>query len=130
MTNSSKLKILIVDDDPIIRKTLSALLSSEGHLIEKVSSDSKALEISKKKYYDILFIDFIMPKMTDLELLEEFHKQHPETAPIMISGNADMNTVIKALRLGAVDFLTKPIDSLELNKSVNNGNNILRKPKS
>ena len=110
---SAKLKILILDDDPVIRNLLKSMLSGKASL-KVVEKPSLAFAAMKEEPFDILISDFMMPEMNGLEVLERVKKDYPETEVIMISAEGDMNTVIGALRQGAVDYFRKPFKSEDI----------------
>ena len=118
------LKILIVDDEKNIRRSLSGLLEDEGYSPFTCESGEKALELIKKQTYDLIFLDVNLSGIDGLQVLQEFKKITPETTVIMISGQADFSVAVRATKLGAYDFLEKPLQPekviLELHNIVHN----------
>ena len=108
------LEIIIVDDKEIVHKTIGDYLRDVGHHIEDARNGIDALEKIKTHEYDLALVDVRMPRMDGLKLLEEIQKIHPELLVILITAHGTMETVVQALRLGAVDFLSKPVKFLEL----------------
>jgi DNA-binding NtrC family response regulator len=108
------LEIIIVDDEEIVHTTIGDYLRDVGHHVEGVRNGFDALEKIKIHEYDLALVDIRMPRMDGLKLLEEIQKIHPELLVILITAHGTMETVVQALRLGAVDFLTKPVKFLEL----------------
>ncbi len=104
--------ILIVDDESGIRQSLGALLRDEGYEIEAVASGEECLEQIGRRNFDLILLDVWLKKMDGLETLERI--QELETAPmaVMISGHGNIETAVRATKLGAFDFIEKPL-SLE-----------------
>jgi len=104
--------ILIVDDERAIQTSLRGVLEDEGYRVSAVGSASDALARVQEEAPDLVFLDIWMPGMDGLEALAEIKKIHPETAVVMISGHGTIETAVKATKLGAYDFIEKPL-SLE-----------------
>ncbi len=102
-----KLNILVLDDDPIIRNLLKSMLKEKTNVFA-AEKPSLAFDIMKKEAVDLLISDFMMPEMNGLEVLEKVKAEYPEVEVIMISAEGDIDTVIGALRQGAVDYFRKP----------------------
>ncbi len=109
-----KTSILIVDDDQIVADSLAAFFQSEGCEAIAVYTPADALEHLKHNTYHILLTDLNLPKITGIELLRKAKVISPSTAVILLTGYAAIETVVEALRTGAVDFLTKPVVDDEL----------------
>ena len=114
MSNKHSLKILLVDDEEIVHQTLSPYLQDSGHEVYNVREGSKALRLIEAKDYDLALIDMKMPEMDGLSILSKIGEIRPELSSVIITGHGNMELVVQALRLGAADFLTKPIKLLEL----------------
>jgi two-component system nitrogen regulation response regulator NtrX len=104
--------ILIVDDERAIRKTLRGVLEDEGYRVSVAGSAQEALTQLQDEGPDLVFLDIWMPGADGLEALAEFKRLRPETAVVMISGHGTIETAVKATKLGAYDFIEKPL-SLE-----------------
>jgi two-component system nitrogen regulation response regulator NtrX len=104
--------ILIVDDEPSIRATLRGVLEDEGYRVTAVGSGADALRLLAEEPMDLTFLDVWMEGMGGLETLAEIRRLRPEAIVVMISGHATIETAVKATRLGAYDFIEKPL-SLE-----------------
>jgi len=104
--------ILIVDDESGIRESLGALLRDEGYEIEGAASGEECLEQAERRKFDLIVLDVWLPKMDGLEVLE--HLQTLDSAPmvVMISGHGNVESAVRATKLGAFDFVEKPL-SLE-----------------
>ena len=119
-------KILVVDDDRSMRKSLKLLLKCKGYRVDCAESAAVALELMAKGPYDTVISDIVMTEMDGIELLENILEKHPILPVILISGYASIDTVIDALRLGAFDYLKKPVDSNEILFRVRNALEVKR----
>src|SRR5258705_9346281 len=104
--------ILIVDDEPAIRSTLRDVLEDEGYRVSAVGGGADALRFFADELPDLTFLDIWMDRMDGLETLAEIKRSRPEAVVVMISGHGTIETAVKATRLGAYDFVEKPL-SLE-----------------
>ena len=107
-------KILIVDDEPIMRESLAGWLERDGHGIETASSGEEALEKFKNAHYDILLVDIKMEGISGLEVLRHVKDSDPHVAVVMITAYGSIATAIEAMKNGAKDYLLKPFDPNEL----------------
>ena len=104
--------ILIIDDEPGIRQTLASILQDEKYKVF-VSEDAPAgIEVLKREIIDLIFLDVLLPKMGGIEALEKIRADWPAAEIVMISGHANIDMAVRAVKLGAFDFLEKPL-SLE-----------------
>jgi DNA-binding NtrC family response regulator len=103
-------RILVVDDQEAVREVLSRRLSRLGHDVEAAGSASAALELLSARNFTIVFCDAILPDEDGLRLLEQISARWPRTAVVMLSGSEDSQRVKQAKQLGAVEYLTKPVD--------------------
>ena len=104
--------ILIVDDERAIQRALRGVLEDEGYRVSVAGSAQEALAQLQDETPDLVFLDIWMPGADGLEALAEFKRIRPETAVVMISGHGTIETAVKATKLGAYDFIEKPL-SLE-----------------
>ena len=111
-SNCFMAKLLIIDDERGIRNTLREILADEGHEVEVAENGKQGLTMAQEQTYDLIFSDIKMPELDGLELLAALkNTDEPLEAPIvMISGHGDVETAVQALKLGAYDFLLKPLD--------------------
>src|SRR5579862_9823879 len=105
-------RILIVDDERGIRESLGALLRDEGYEIETLSSGEDCLARMKRDDFDLVLLDVWLPKMDGLETLERLQAQDDPPIVVMISGHGNVEAAVRATKLGAFDFIEKPL-SLE-----------------
>jgi two-component system nitrogen regulation response regulator NtrX len=107
--------ILIIDDEPGIRNTLSSVLEDEKYKVFASEDALGGIEILKRETIDMVFLDVLLPKMGGIEALEKIKKEAPawsgKPAPeiVMISGHANIDMAVRAVKLGAFDFLEKPL---------------------
>ena len=109
MTLESK-TILVVDDDASIRKSLQGVLSDEGYDVLEACDGQDALTQIQKTTPDVVLLDIWMPGLDGLETLAKIKETHPLLPVVMISGHATIATAVKATRMGASDFIEKPVD--------------------
>jgi DNA-binding NtrC family response regulator len=107
-------KILIVDDELIMRESLAGWLERDGHEVDKADSGEKALQIITEARYDILLVDIKMEGMSGLELLKIVKENDPDVEVVMITAFGSIATSIEAMKNGAFDYLLKPFDPNEL----------------
>lgn len=119
-------KILIIEDEPAIRRVLTKILSEENEMyqVEEAEDGLLGMEKIKTTDYDLILCDIKMPKMDGVEVLEATKKIKPEIPIVMISGHGDMETAINTMRMGAFDYISKPPD---LNRLLNTVRNALDK---
>jgi two-component system response regulator AtoC len=114
-----KEKILVVDDEPSIRKYLQTLLEVDGFDVETVSSGREALTcVSGGERPDFIILDVLMPEMNGLDTLQELMRLDRSLNVIMLSCSNEVGTVVEAIRLGAHDYLTKPFEKTELDAAM------------
>ncbi len=111
--------ILVVDDEPLIRESLYEILKIEGYRVEMASSGEEALEIIKKEKVDIVLTDMKLPYMSGITLLTETKKITPDTEVILITGYGSIETAVDAMKKGAYDYITKPINDTEIKNLIN-----------
>ncbi len=102
--------ICIVDDEPAILNTLSSILEDEGYQISVAKSGHEALKLVRSEQPDVVLLDIWMPELDGLETLKRLRQQHPSLLVIMMSGHGSIETAVKATKLGAYDYLEKPLD--------------------
>ncbi len=109
-----KKRILVVDDEEIVRYSLVNILKNHGYEADDVPSAEKALEVFNEKTYHLVLTDLVLEGMGGLELLENIKVVSPKTLVIVITGYGSIKTAVSALRLGVYDYLLKPCDENEL----------------
>ncbi len=116
-------KILIVDDEPQICDSLKILLSRQGYEITTVNSGKKALEILESSSFDLLLLDMVIPDLSGFEIMDHINSRGYDLLIIVITGNASIESAVKALKKGAYDYLRKPFEYEELLRRVGNALN-------
>jgi DNA-binding NtrC family response regulator len=112
--NNKKERILVVDDEKIVRESLFHWFQEEGYQVDTAEDGETALRIFDKNKFDLLLVDMKMPGMSGLELLSKVKEIDKDTIVILITAFASVPTAIKALKDGAYDYVTKPVDPDEL----------------
>lgn len=106
--------VLVVDDDELFRRALKRLLTGAGYVVETFASADELLEREPLAEPGCLILDVKLPGTSGLDLHDLLRSTGMETATIFVSGQADVSTSIRAMKSGAIDFLTKPVDAIEL----------------
>ncbi len=107
-------RILIVDDEETLRLSMKARLDVAGFTAEVADNGEEALHKMKEQEFDVVLLDIKMPGMGGIEALRLFGELFPKTDVVMLTGFADFSTAIECLKLGAKDYLVKPVDATEL----------------
>lgn len=110
VTNTNQKLILIVDDEQSIRDSLHQILIDEGYLTEFAQNGLVALEQIHKLKPDLVILDIWMPEMDGIETLKKIKSDYADLPVIMISGHATISTAVQATKMGAIDFVEKPLD--------------------
>ena len=113
-------KILIIDDERSIRNTLKDILEFEQYKVEVAEDGKQGLDMAKAGNFDLIFSDIKMPEMDGMELLQALTKEGVESPIVMISGHGNIETAVETIKLGAFDFIEKPIDLNRLLVTVKN----------
>jgi DNA-binding NtrC family response regulator len=118
MPDQGRIRILIVDDDDEYRGVVARRFVRRGHQVEQTGSPAQALRLAEAGHFDVAILDVAMPEMDGVQLLERLRQVDPETQAIMLTGQGTIETAIRAMKLGAYDFLTKPCGLAELELQV------------
>ncbi|MCJ7801779.1 MAG: sigma-54 dependent transcriptional regulator [Candidatus Marinimicrobia bacterium] len=114
------MKILIVDDEINIRMTLKDILEDEGYQTCVAGTGEKAIKIASKESIDMMILDVKLPGIDGIETFTKIHKDKPELDVLMISGHSDISTAVSAVKIGAYDFLEKPLSMIKILTAVRN----------
>lgn len=114
MEKNLNAKVLLVDDEDDFLKTLSQRLEVRGLKVTGATRGEEAIDLVDKQEFDAIVIDLAMPGMDGLETLKQIKENHPEAEIIMLSGQGSIKKSTEAMKLGAEDFLEKPVDIQEL----------------
>lgn len=113
-----KVRVIIVDDDRDILKSLKDILQSKGYDVEMAETGQSAIEKTKTKYFNIALLDIKLPDIEGTELLARIHREKPQMMKIMITGYPSLDNAVKALNLGADAYIMKPVNPENLLKVV------------
>lgn len=120
MNGNKDLKILVVDDEKVVRDFLTRLLSMEASLVKTAENAQQAIEEAKRSSFDCFFLDIRMPEMNGVELLEQLKKIAPESKYIMMTGYAVEDLLEKAKKMGVFASIKKPFDINQILSLVKN----------
>ncbi len=109
MSNLRPLDLLVVDDDDEIRKRSVQYFESKGYDTSSAANGNDALELAKQRVFHVAILDMSMPGMSGIELLEKLRQCNAETEVVMLTGQGTIETAVQAMKLGAHDFLSKPV---------------------
>src|SRR5438309_7962400 len=115
---SSKARILIVDDDAAVLLTTKAILQHENYEVEGIGDGAVALDAIRRRQYDLVLTDLKLPEVDGLAVLAEVRKCSPMTVTVMMTGYGSVDSALEAVRLGAYEYLLKPIEVDELKQAV------------
>ena len=113
------IKILLVDDEKDFTEVLSERMEARGFIVEIADSGPIAINKVKEKLYDAIILDLAMPEMNGIDVLKILLKENPDLQIIFLTGHATLEKGIEAVKLGAVDFMEKPVDIDKLLEKVN-----------
>ncbi len=116
----NKEKILIIDDEGGIRTSLTGILEDEGYLTKAVESGEEGLDLLKRENFDLVLLDIWLPGQDGIEILKKIKEINENIVVIMISGHGTIETAVQATKLGAYDFLEKPLSLEKVNLTVKN----------
>src|SRR5512141_1970756 len=122
----TKAQLLIVDDEPNTLASLSRAFRLAGHDATVCDNAARALDLAKSRPFDLILSDVVMPARDGLSLLEDLKTQGVASPVVMMSGQAHIEMAVRATRLGALDFLEKPISTDKLLLTVENALRIRR----
>jgi DNA-binding NtrC family response regulator len=116
--NASKLKIMVLDDEPIVCKRLKPALERQGYEVDTFTQSSEAMEQIQRVTYDIIITDLKMKGVDGMQLLGEAKRRSPNTEVIVITGFATMETAKESFHKGVFDFIAKPFKLTEIQEVV------------
>ena len=107
---STSHSILIIDDEPNLRRSLGLILQRAGYTVTTAPDATEALHVLQAGAYDLTFLDIKLPDQNGIQLLPQLRELYPEMPVLILTAHATLDTAIGAVRLGARDYLLKPID--------------------
>jgi len=115
---AEKKQILIADDEPNLRRVVTAQLERDGYEVHAVENGADAIDVLRENHIDVVITDLRMPKVDGMALLKHVVAEHRDVPVIMITAHGTVDTAVEALKLGAFDYVTKPFDKDELRNVV------------
>ena len=106
---SAQRTVLVVDDEDVIRETVREILTDEGYRVIAALDGSEVMSMVAREDPDVVLLDVWMPERDGIVLLKEIRRERPEARVIMISGHGSIHTAVTATKLGAFDFIEKPL---------------------
>ncbi|MEX0613895.1 MAG: sigma-54 dependent transcriptional regulator [Pirellulales bacterium] len=113
-----RLHLLLVDDDSELRGDMARFFARHGNDVEHCDNGQQALDLVEQKAFDVMVLDLVMPDCSGLDVLKELQARHAECEVVVLSGEATIELAVEAMKLGAREFLTKPISLKELDRLV------------
>ncbi|MFA6147487.1 MAG: sigma-54 dependent transcriptional regulator [bacterium] len=118
MTIEKSVNILVVDDEEIVRESLTSWLEEDGYHVECAESGKKALERLPDRNWDLMLVDLKMPGMDGIQLMDEVHKTTPDMLVIIMTAYATVDTAVKAMKKGAYDYFVKPFNPDDISLTI------------
>jgi DNA-binding NtrC family response regulator len=112
------LDLLLVDDNAELRSDMARYFSRQGHCVEQADKGEQALDLIERRSFDVIVLDLMMPGMSGLDVLKELQSRNAECEVVVLTGEATVESAVEAMKLGAREFLTKPISLKELDRLV------------
>jgi DNA-binding NtrC family response regulator len=112
------LDLLLVDDNAELRSDMARYFSRQGHCVEQAEKGEQALDLVERRSFDVMVLDLMMPGMSGLDVLKELQARNAECEVVVLTGEATIESAVEAMKLGAREFLTKPISLKELDRLV------------
>lgn len=113
------MKIFVIDDDKSQRENLGGYLEDIGHTVQVCDSGDKCLQFIEKEYVDLIITDFRMPGLSGLDILKKAKEINPDISVILVTAFGTVEDAVEAMKLGAADYITKPIDLDEIEMKIN-----------
>lgn len=114
MCEHHQIDLLVVDDDSEFRSTVARRFVRRNYMVHEAEDATAALAAAERRQFDVAIFDMVMPGVSGIELLEQFQARHQECEVIMLTGQATVETAVRAMKLGAYDYLMKPVPLSEL----------------
>jgi len=113
MSETTKTRILVIDDDESIRKVLKTILEDEGYVVDTAENGKEAIRKSNENFYNLALIDIKLPDMEGTKLLTAMKETFPPMVKIILTGFPTMQNAIEAVNKGADGYVTKPIEDID-----------------
>ncbi len=118
MARAKAIKILLVDDDEVVRESLSFCLQQEGYQVTEAQDGLEALEKIKLSHYHIVILDLKMPDLDGTKVLQKINEIDEEANVIILTGHPSLESAVSTMKLGAVDYCTKPFNIEDIKRLV------------
>jgi DNA-binding NtrC family response regulator len=118
MFDPKQIDLLLVDDDADFREVAARRFQRSGYQTQPAADGEEALTLAERRHFDVAILDMRMPGMSGLEVLEKLRQSNPECEFIMLTGEGTIETAVKAMKLGAFDYLTKPFPLADLEELI------------
>src|SRR5437899_2649403 len=112
--------VLIIDDEPVIRESLQTILEMEGYRVETAGDGEEGLARIAGEPFDVVLLDYALPGRNGLEVLAEVRAHDPQLAVIMVTAFGTVENAVRAMQVGAVNFVQKPWDNEKLLADIRN----------
>lgn len=116
---TEKTKILVIDDEDVIRRSYARALAGEHCKVDVVAGGKDALQLMERRPFDVVLLDLLMPGMDGMTVLKNIKKNWPDSEVIIITGNPALESAKEAVTLGAYDYLAKPVGPHEVIDAAN-----------
>jgi len=107
-------RILVIDDEQIVLRSCQRILADDEHVVDVMADSVEGLRKIDETAYDVVVLDIKMPRLDGIEVLRDIKEKHPDVEVIMVTGLSEVQTAVKAMKLGAFDYLSKPFEPDEL----------------
>jgi len=114
-------RVLVIDDEPIIREVLQDILAREGYLIAVAPDAETGLQALDQQEYDLIILDLMLPGLGGFETLKEIKKRDPDSVVVMITAYGSVESAVQGMRMGAHDYLTKPFKNEDVLRTLSTG---------
>ena len=116
--SSDKIPMLVLDDDPIVLRSLTEFLTLEGYHVRSAQTLAEAMEFLERERFRIVMTDVRLPEGSGFDLLQRIRALNLSTAVIMLTGYGSIQDAVRAIKMGAFDYVTKPISDDEVNLAI------------
>jgi len=116
MADAQTVELLLVDDDAELREDMTRFFSRRGYSVCECGTAEQALSFADRRAFNVIVLDLMMPGMTGLEMLQQLRKRGTEADVVMLTSQGTIETAVEAMKLGACEFVTKPVrlDDLDI----------------
>lgn len=115
MNNTESIRVLVVDDEPFIRRLAERELALPGRQVATADTAAQAIRLSRNREFDVVLLDVRLPDGNGIRLLEYFRESTPDVEVIMITGYSEVDSAVEAMKMGAYDYITKPFSLDRMN---------------